>query len=200
MMTEPRFPFSAWGTTLPKEVFDYLPDDMRPVDEEEHCSEQQKSERHVEDKSDGPSMQTGPKDSGSIVYKGLEIAREDFDLIINTAGLHVNAAILDYHNNQIAGLVETISDLSSRLEKLEQNSSIVNEKAGSDHTNYSEYGTFEDRYDSKNASKRRIEFETTCNKTLFDLFEKDRRLKGFTRSQMMDYVLSEFFGLQTAPE
>ncbi len=161
-MTEPKFPFSAWGTTLPKEIFDYLPDDMRLVDQEENCYDPQLERKEID---------LAPS-------KGGATSQQDFESIISAVRLHVNAAILDYHNSQVSELVETVSDLRSRLERLEQISPVMNTEAVLPGSNNLGDGPFGDASVSNVETKRRIRLETTCDKVLFELFESDRKSRG----------------------
>jgi len=140
----------------------------------------------------GTDANTAVTPSASGAPSAPEIPREWMERIIGLVTTTVNAAILDYHNFQN-------DQIESRV------AAVVDEKLKSapdthqpEPPNQPEGPQPPPRPLTYRGSRKhvveRAKLQGTCDRSLFELFEKDRRNRGFNISQMLDFILFNFYG------
>ena len=103
----------------------------------------------------------------------------------------VNAAIMDYHNVQAAQIEKMITELIEKRITEALNDYRVEPASGDGaHEEATEAAAQKAEQTPPGA---RVELRGTCDKRLFDIFEKERRALGLTASQMIDVALHHYF-------
>lgn len=140
----------------------------------------------------GTDASTAATPSASEGASAPEIPREWMERIVGLVTTTVNAAILDYHNfqnDQIESRVAAVVD-----EKLKSAPGTSQPEPPNQPDGLQPPPRPRTHRRSRKHVVERAKLQGTCDKSLFELFEKDRRDRGFNISQMLDFILFNFYG------
>jgi hypothetical protein len=104
----------------------------------------------------------------------------------------VNAAILDYHNTQQEHIR---AEIARRIkEVLADDVTLIKTPDPSDTRDLTPPPRPRTMQGTRKHLVKREKLQGTCDKALFNLFEEDRNERGYNVSQMIDFILYNFYG------
>jgi hypothetical protein len=145
-----------------------------------------------------------------------DISEEIMQEILAAVRVTINAAIMDYHNVQVAHMQDQIAALQERLEQMERGqrdplSLSQGEPVGVDSAETASGAIVRTQispaavrelvappqprtvFGTREQVARQTEIAARCDSELLELFERDREERGYDRDRMMDFVLYNYY-------
>ena len=136
--------------------------------------------------------------------------------LLGSLRVTINAAIMDYHNVQITQMEEEIANLKERISKLEKRHEDGEPPAANDTPSSMPGGPSPGVrqtqdisplpvrelvpppipatvFGSREQVSARARLAATSDRALIDIFERDRRARGYDLDEMLDFVLYNFY-------
>ena len=130
-------------------------------------------------------MAGGEADPGEGIPNGL------MPRIVGLITTTVNAAIMDYHNTQREQLESEIAHL------VKEEVARMTEHIAVSHDSKTQGLEPPPRPRTMHGSRKHVvkreKLQGTCDKVLFEMFEEDRFKRGYNVSQMIDFILYNFY-------
>jgi len=141
---------------------------------------------------DSKSDDGQPNKSGGLDLSDVEIPDEWMVRIAGLVTTTVNAALMDYHNVQGDEIEARIAAIAEERVKevLEKHRGPVKPEPD----DLRAPPRPRTRHGSRRHVKDRVKLQGTCDRALFELFEQDRHARGFNISQMIDFILYNYYG------
>lgn len=121
-----------------------------------------------------------------------EFPSEWVERIVGLVTTTVNAAILDYHNFQSDQIEARIAALVD--EKVKSAPATYQTEPASQSEGPQPPPRLGTHQGSRKHLIERAKLQGTCDRALFELFEQDRQARGFNISQMLDFILFNYYG------
>ena len=152
---------------------------------------------------------------GRAEDSGKGMPADWMEQILGTVRVTLNAAILDYHNQFGARIEERVSALEERTARLKGSEQpelrqdeirkiverLVRESVARARPEAQSVAAFELKcppeprvqFGSRKVSVERSRLTGNCDKALLDLFNRDRKVRGYDESEMLDFILYNFY-------
>jgi hypothetical protein len=132
-----------------------------------------------------------PAGSGPLDLSNYDIPQAWIERITGLVNAIVNAAVLDYHSmqkDQVEALVasaldEKIAGIGAQLRTMPADGARIPGPP-----------TVPDAKPAKRARAKRAKLHGSCDHALFEQFEADRNARGFSVSEMLDFILFNYYG------
>ena len=135
---------------------------------------------------------SAPAESGALDLSKYEIPQVWIERISGLIKATVNAAVLDYHSmqkDQIEALVTSFLDEKIAATLGRHRPMAANE------TGTPESPPIPGVKPAKGQSRaKRAKLQGSCDHDLFERFEADRNARGFSVSEMLDFILFNYYG------
>lgn len=190
-----------------------------PISDEERRSRGEPSESSTVDKDYTLPFSIEGSDIASDDFRDspdTEMPHGLMERVLGAVRVTINAAIMDYHNVQISQMEEQLSSLVERVDELATRLETVQSCSGDEiralvrdaveHFLPDRAPRMEapvrdleppprprTQFGSRAIRVERSEVRASCDAALFDLFERDRKERGYDVNQMLDFVLFNFY-------
>jgi len=142
----------------------------------------------------GPERVGQPRlvETGVLDLSKYAIPQAWLEMISGLIKATVNAAVLDYHSvqgDQIEALVTSLVDekIASVLDRYKV--------TAADQAMQPEPPPILDvKHPGRRGGAKRPKLQGSCDHTLFERFEEDRKTRGFSVSEMIDFILFNYYG------
>lgn len=145
-----------------------------------------------------------------------DISEEIMQDVLAAVRVTINAAIMDYHNVEVAQLQDRIGTLQERIEQLERSlrdlpssstevlSALPSEEPASGMRDRMQDSPAAVRelvappeprtvFGTREQVVRQTEIIARCDNSLLELFQRDMETRGYDRDRMMNFVLYNFY-------